>query len=219
MSPRQNYHLVLATGTTATLGLAAASGSWAGAADRLSIVSAYLCLFLLGGALIYGPVHALRDGRPIGNSPIRRSMGIWSALTGLLHFLLANVLAMNYEYLGIHVENAAEPPTAEIRSELYSWGTISGYVVAVLFLVLTALSNDRMLRLLGMKRWKRVQRSSYVVFLLTCGHALAFQILETREATWVYVVLLVSLLIVSSQAFGLFANLKSRTTRAIPKNR
>lgn len=214
MHRSRKYHAILAILVFTALGLAVVSGPGAGAADRLSIVSAYLCLFLLGGALIYGPVHAARNGKPLGNSPTRRSIGVWSALTGLLHFVLANVLSMTYEYLGIYVENATAQPSPEIRSELYSSGTISGYVVAVLFILLAALSNDRMLRLLGMKRWKRIQRTSYIVFLLTCGHAFAFQVLETRPAIWVSVVLLVLLIIASSQAFGLFSILRSRTTHA-----
>lgn len=211
---RPNYHLMMAALSGAALGLAAASGPWLGAADRLSIVSAYLCLILMAGALAYGPVHALRNGRPVGNSPIRRSMGIWSALNGLLHFLLANALAMNYEYLGLYVDNAAEPPSSEIRSALYSWGTISGYVIAVAFILLLALSNDRALRRLGMTWWKRLQRTTYIAFLLTCGHAFAFQVLETRKVEWVYLVLLVLLVVIVGQGLGIFSVNRSSKLRA-----
>jgi len=182
MNRRLKNHTALIAIIAICLGIAVISGPGAAAADRLSIVSAYLCLFLLGAALLIGPSYAIRKRKLPVNSYTRRDIGIWAALIGLLHFYLANVLAMNYEYLGIYVENASMPPAPEIRSELYSWGTILGYVIAVIFIVLLVLSNDWMLRKIGLKWWKRIQRVSYFGFLFTCAHAFAFQVLESREA-------------------------------------
>ena len=205
MNRRLYHHAALLAVTAVCLGIAVIGGSSDGPADRLSIVSAYLCLLLLGVALLIGPSHAIRKHRPLANSYIRRDIGTWGALNGLLHFYLANVLAMNYEYLGIYVENAALPPGPEIRSDLYAWGTILGYVIAVLFIVLLVLSSDRMLRKIGLKWWKRIQRVSYFGFLFTCAHAFAFQVLESREALWVYVVLLITLLVLLAQAIGILS--------------
>ena len=210
MSSRLLNHAALAALTIFCFGITAVAGPAAELADRFSIVSAYLCLFLLGGVLLIGPLHAIRKGRPITNSHTRRDMAIWAALAGLLHFYLANVLSMNYEYLAIYVENAAVSPSAEIRADLYSWGTILGYVIAVLFVILLGLSNDRMVRIMGLKWWKRIQRASYFAFLFTCAHAFAFQILESRAMLWVFVVLLATALIVFAQAFGFSAVRKVR---------
>ena len=203
MNRRLYNHSVLIAFTAVSFGIAAISGPGAAAADRLSIVSAYLCLLLLGAALLVGPSHAIRKCKPLTNSYIRRDIGIWAALNGLLHFYLANILAMNYEYLGIYVESAPAPPSPELRSELYSWGTILGYVIAVLFIILLVLSSDWMLRIVGLKWWKRIQRASYLGFLFTCMHAFVFQILESREAFWVVVVLLVTLLVIFVQGIGI----------------
>ena len=203
MNRRLKNHAALAVFIVVSLGIAVASGPAAETADRLSIVSAYVCLFLLGIALLIGPFHAVRHGGPLVNSYIRRDTGIWAALTGLMHFYLANVLAMNYEYLGIYVENALTPPSAEIRSVLYSWGTILGYVIAVLFIVLLGLSNDRMVRVVGLKWWKRVQRVSYLGFIFTCAHAFLFQALESRQALWIGVVLIVTVAVFVGQGCGI----------------
>ena len=210
MNPRLKHHLSLAALSTVSLGVAAFVGAAAGIADRLSIVSAYLCLVLLGAALLIGPFHALRHGRPLTNSYLRRDIGIWGALTGLLHFFLANALAMTYEYLGIFVENAVRPPSGEIRYALYTAGTILGYLIAVIFLLLLSLSNDRMMRIIGRKWWKRLQRASYFAFVFTCIHAYAFQVLETRPALWIVVVSIVFAAILLAQRQGISAVRKFR---------
>jgi len=188
-----------------SLGVAAVSGPGAGVADRLSIVSAYVCLALLAVALLIGPLNVLRKGRLASNSYVRRDTGIWAALNGLLHFYLANVLSMNYEYLALFVDNAALPPTAAIRNSLYSLGTIFGYIIAVLFIVLLLLSSDWMLRKLGLKWWKRIQRLSYLGFALTALHSFAFQVIETRPLVWVAVVLVITALICIGQYMGFMA--------------
>jgi methionine sulfoxide reductase heme-binding subunit len=206
-------HGVLVAILVMVLGISVILGTDAEAADRLSIVSAYLCLFLLGIVLLIGPWHAAETGRTAANIYLRRDIGIWAALSGLLHFYLANVLSMNYEYLGTFVENAAVPPSAEIRSELYSWGTISGYVIAVIFIVLLGLSSDRTLRFLGVKWWKRIQRVSYLGFIFTCAHGFAFQVLESREMLWIGVIGLVILITLTGQAFGIVSVRKWRSLK------
>lgn len=213
MNRRLIHHSVLIAITAVSLGVAAIAGPDAAAADRLSIVSAYLCLFFLMVVLLIGPAHAISRRKPPANSYLRRDIGIWGALNGLLHFFLANILSMNYEYLGIFVESASVPPAPEIRSMLYSWGTILGYVIAVLFVILLALSNDRMLRLVGLKWWKRIQRASYLGFLFTCAHAFAFQVLESRGIFWIFVVLLITVSVLTGQGIGVIFIKKWRTSR------
>ncbi|MBT8422725.1 MAG: hypothetical protein KJP03_06380, partial [Gammaproteobacteria bacterium] len=136
---RIRNHLLLALGVVTTLAAAAQAGPDPSALDRLSFVSAYQCLLLLGAALLIGPIKAWDNGFPVGNSHTRRDVGIWAGITGMLHFFLANVLSMNFSYLEFFVENASRPPSAEVRNQLYSTGTILGYVIAVVFLILMAL--------------------------------------------------------------------------------
>ena len=211
MNDRLRNHLSLGAISAASLGIAAWLGGEAAAADNISIVSAYLCLLLFSLALLIGPARVWRGGAPILNTHMRRDIGIWGGLTGLVHFFLANALAMNFEYLGLFVENATVPPSAEVRDQLYLWGTILGYVVALLILVLLALSSDRVLRAVGARWWKRLQRLSYVVFVATVLHAFAFQILETRPSLWVVVVSAITLVVIGMQLTGFAKNRWPRT--------
>jgi len=211
MRRRWVRHLALAAAVTAIMLVAAIGGPDAGALDRQSIVSAYLCLGLLCGTLLIGPWRAVAEGRVMSNYYLRRDIGIWAALIGMVHFLLANMLAMNYAYLGRYVTEAAAP-SAEARRQLYGAGTIMGYVVAVLFLLLLGLSSDRVMRRVGLRWWKRLQRSSYVAFALTTLHGFAFQALESRPAVWVVVVAVVSATVLGGQAWGRAALRRSPRT-------
>ena len=138
---------------------------------------AFLC-----GALLIGPILRMQ-GRPSQlNIYLRRDVGIWGALTGLLHFVAGNVVAMNQSYVGIFVQGATRPPDVGVREQLFSGGAILGTAVAILFLLLLAISSDLALRRLGPKLWKRLQRSAHVAVWFTVAHGIAFQLLESRYA-------------------------------------
>lgn len=212
MNDRLRNHLSLAGASALSLGIAAWLGGSNGAADNLSIISAYLCLLFICAALLIGPSRIWRGGAPILNIHLRRDIGIWAGLMGLLHFFLANVLAMNFEYQALFVENAVGPPSAAVRDQLYLWGIILGYVVAVLVLILMALSSDKVLRMVGARWWKRLQRLSYFAFAATVVHAFAFQILETRPPLWIVLVSAATVTVISMQVIAFCKVKRSKRT-------
>ncbi|MDH3282042.1 MAG: hypothetical protein OEQ18_13070, partial [Gammaproteobacteria bacterium] len=85
----------------------------------------------------------------------------------------------------------------------YSAGTIVGFLVGVVFIVLLGLSNDWSLRRLGRRKWKRMQRLAYVAFGLIVVHGFAFQLIESRR------ILLTALLLIAA-GFVLTAQLTGR---------
>jgi sulfoxide reductase heme-binding subunit YedZ len=202
------HHLILAGLSLCPLAVAAVGGPVDQVLDRLSITSAYLFLALLCAGLSVGPLRALKSGRPTLNSHLRRDIGIWAALAGLLHLYLAMVASMTPEYMALFVDIANPAPSAAVRRELYSWSVIAGLVVGVLLLVLLTLSNDKSLRLLGSRWWKRLHRSSYIAFVLTVLHGFAFQVLESR--TWSLILLL------AAATLGIMV-LQVRGARAVKK--
>ncbi len=196
---RVKHHLVLAGINGACCAAAVMSGPTTQLSDRLSIVTAYLCLGLLCTGLAIGPVRAIRTGRPSVNNYLRRDIGIWAALTGLAHLAIATALSMTPEYMQIYVNIANIPPSQIIREALFTWGTIAGLVVGVVLLLLLGLSNDRSLRWLGVRRWKRLHWTSYLAFALTAAHGLAFQALESRTRGLIAVVLIASVTVLILQ--------------------
>jgi len=205
MKRRLMRHFGFASITTFLLAIAFVSGPAALALDRLSIVSAYLCLVSLGVALMIGPIQAIHTGQLVINVLLRRDFGIWAALVGIVHLLIATEVTMNVDYQAAYVNVTNLPPSESVRSQLFGWGSISGYLVGLIFLLLLALSNNGALRLLGVRWWKRLQRTSYLGFVLTVAHGLAFQMLESRDLRLVAVVLIASVTVFAAQLMGVRA--------------
>lgn len=195
-------HLWLTVAIGGLLGLVA----WVAPAneliDQLSTASAWICALLFCVVLLIGPVGVL-TGRPAPtNHLLRRDLGIWTALTGLLHFWLGTEESMNTAYLAAFVSGTVMPPAPDVRQSLFTWGSLLGFIVGLLFLLLMSLSNNVALRRLGAKWWKRLQRSSYFAFAFTMLHGVAFQVLESRHWVWVGVLALCTIAVTVLQGRG-----------------
>jgi sulfoxide reductase heme-binding subunit YedZ len=193
---RLRHHAWLATFSLAAFGAA----SWATPADtlidHLSISTAWVCLVLIAVALTLGPYLQRRSGvRPI-NHYWRRDIGVWAALAGIVHFVVATDVSMNPAYLEAYVLIDASGLSAPARDQFFTWGSIVGTLAGVLLLILFCISNDWSLRRLGAARWRKVQWLAYPTFLLTALHGLMFQLLESRALIWVGVLILVSAAVV-----------------------
>jgi DMSO/TMAO reductase YedYZ heme-binding membrane subunit len=174
--------------------------------ERISVASAWVSMFLLSGALLIGPVYRL-DGSPEQiNIHLRRDVGIWAALNGLLHFVAGTVVAMDQAYISSFVSTAVAPLSVAVREQLFNGGSILGTVVALLFLMLLLISSDWAVRRIGAVRWKRLQRTATISLWLTVLHAIAFQLLEAR----LFPLLLTLMAIVAVVAFRLRAGLKAK---------
>jgi DMSO/TMAO reductase YedYZ heme-binding membrane subunit len=158
--------------------------------ERISITSAWICMFYMSTALVIGPLRRARGELAPANIHIRRDLGIWGALLGLLHFYAGNVVAMNQVYIGTFVRGPLAPSMESLRNQLFSWGSILGLIVALIFLLLLAISSDRALRWLQLSRWKKIQRSAHAALWLTVLHGIAFQLLESRIVPLVLLVTL-----------------------------
>lgn len=181
---RVRRHFTLLVLVAGTVSVALFGGAAATATDRVSFLTAYLFMALLAAALALGPLRTLRTGRTTVNMHLRRDVAIWSGIAALLHLFTGLGQSMNpiyvSKYIGVIQSDAAD----NFRQQLFSWGVVVGLVIAVLVLLLLALSNDRSLRRIGKKWWKRLHRTSYVIFALTIAHAFLFQLLEDR-ALWI----------------------------------
>ena len=202
MKRRQLHHLVLACLTVVVLSLALAYGPDMQAPDRFSIVSAYVCCGFFAIALLIGPAQAIRTGKPSTNNYLRRDIGVWAALTGLMHLVTATGLSMTTSYMDAYVNVGDRVPSDGIRAQLFTWGSILGFIVGVVFLMLLALSSNLAMRLLGIRVWKNLQRMSYLAFSLSVAHGLAFQVLESRERILIAVVIGAATVILAAQLAG-----------------
>ncbi len=149
--------------------------------DAASITTAYASLAFLTVALTIGPLNVLRHYPNPTNLYLRRDVGIWAALLGFVHMVLAIGVSMSDSYLDEFVYVVADPLSESMRYALFTAGSVLGFVAALILLLLISLSNDFSLRRLGVRRWKRLHRSSYLGFLFIVVHGVAYQILERRH--------------------------------------
>jgi DMSO/TMAO reductase YedYZ heme-binding membrane subunit len=205
MMSRPRRHASLFGGSVVALAAGAWLAPYVTVWERLSVVSAWTFMALLAAALLIGPLRSLGGVAPTLNIYIRRDLGIWAALHGLLHFVAGNVVGMNASYVAAFVRTPTPELGVGVRDQLFSTGAIAGTLIVLVLLLLLAISSDRALRWLGPKKWKWLQRSAHVVLWLSVIHGIEFQLLEDRLLPLV-VLVIVAILIAAVQ-------LRSRSRR------
>lgn len=204
LRPRILRHAALVAITFATIGLFFRFGA-GNAIDNLSIATAWLCLILLASALSLGPMRVRRSGAPVLNLQLRRDLGIWAALAGLAHLFAATAQSMSDRYMAIYVNITEGGIAAATRAGLFAWGSIIGFLIGLVLLLLLGLSNNRVMKWLGLKWWKRLQRLAYPAFALTAIHGVMFQLLEFRSVYLIAVLVLIGGVILILQLLGMRA--------------
>jgi len=171
---------------------------------RLSMATAYTALVLLGITLILGPLNVLRNRPNPVSTDIRRDVGIWTGIIGLIHVLFG--LQVHYDWrIWLNFVYASERwdilPYLPLY-DLFGLANYAGLGIATILLLLLALSNNISLRKLGLKRWKFLQRWSYGAFALLVFHAAGHQLVESRELPFVLIFGIVVLTVLFMQLAG-----------------
>ncbi len=168
--------------------------------ESASTATAYVALAFLAASLAIGPLNVLRSKPNPVSTHLRRDIGIWAGVMGIVHTLLG---------LEVHLGGRLDRyflPSEEIGSGMAASGFLSanytGLVAALGLLVLLLISNDIALRKLRTRRWKSIQRSNYAVIFLVVAHGALYQALEGRGPALVALFALVVLLTIALQLFG-----------------
>lgn len=201
---RTGTHVVLAA-VSAGIGIVASRLSPGGsAATLITDGSGYAALSLLAVSLAIGPWQMLRGGpvRPAAlpvNIDLRRDVGIWVGLTGLLHA----GFGLTVHFGGDVARYFFPRGRVDLAWLLFGTSNWLGLAAALLACVLLALSNDQALAALGRARWKRWQRLSYPLAGLTLGHTLGYQLGLHRSWPLPALVTALSLAVVLIQLAGM----------------
>jgi sulfoxide reductase heme-binding subunit YedZ len=167
------------------LGLAALAGGglfWAlrpieDVISRLSFATAYPALILLAATLMIGPLKYMAGERLAVSLDLRRDVGIWAGIMGLLHTGIGQCVHLRgrpwlyYVYAPTDKVKHVIP----IRHDMFGFANFTGLAAALILLALLATSNDASLRALGTPGWKQLQRWNYYGFGLTALHTFAYQ--------------------------------------------
>jgi len=194
-------HALLMLAGAAVVGAMAASLGSTRAAWRLSMGTAWASLLLLGVSLVIGPLRViLRRPNPV-TTDLRRDVGIWAAVLGLVHVVLGLQMHMKRR-IDYFVYPPDQPHAFPLRHDLFGVASWTGLAATLVLLMLLAISNDVSLRKLGTVRWKALQRWSYALATLTLVHGAVFQVLEKRTASLVVVLGVVSFAVLVVQLAG-----------------
>jgi sulfoxide reductase heme-binding subunit YedZ len=147
---------------------------------KLSIASAYSAVAFLGATLLVGPWNVLAGRSMPVSQDLRRDLGIWAALLGVLHTIVGLNVHMGGRFWLYFVFPPGGRHAVPIRYDAFGIANYAGLLATLVLLLLLALSNDASLRALGPSRWKALQRWNYAGFALTVLHGVIYQVMEKR---------------------------------------
>ena len=177
---------------------------------RWSLATAYVSLAFLAIALLIGPWNVLRARANPVSIDLRRDVGIWAGILGIVHSVMGLFIHKMGGPARYFLYGPDEPHRVPWRTDLFGFANFTGLGSTVLLLMLLAISNDIALRRLGTQRWKSLQRWNYAAFVLMAVHAVAYQVLSKRVIPVVIVFAGVTLVVVATQIAGIVRR------RAIP---
>lgn len=182
---------------------------------RWSMASGYTGLALLGTSLVIGPWNVIRGAPNPISTHLRRDIGIWGGVVGLVHTVLGLQVHMRGKFWLYFIFSPEESHRIPLRYDLFGFANYTGLAVAMILLLLLSLSNDSSLIRLGLHRWKALQRWNYAGFLLLVLHGAAYQFIEKRGPGFIVLFAISVLLVCAFQVSG-FRAIRKEKRVALP---
>jgi sulfoxide reductase heme-binding subunit YedZ len=182
---------------------------------QLSVATGYLALGLLGLTLLIGPANLLLRRRNPVSSYLRRDLGAWTAIASVAHVILALQPHAERGVLGFldYFVAAGRPLTNS-----FGLGNWTGLAALVIVVGLLAISTDRALRELKARRWKRLQRLNYALFVLVVLHAFFYGALLRMTSPFTLLLLVMVVAVFAGQAAGIWL-WRRRLARSVTRRR
>lgn len=213
------HHVALLSFSAATVLILYVTRPYKDVLTRVSFASAYPAIVLLSITLLIGPINILRGQRNPVTSDLRRDIGIWGGLLGMLHAGAGQCVHLRGRPWLYYVYGPTEKHLG-LRHDLFGFSNYTGAIATLILIALFATSNDLSLRALGTPRWKTIQRWNYAVFGLAAVHSFSYQVIEKQKVIWVFTVICCVAITVAIQVFGFLkrrqaARDKARDLRAV----
>ncbi len=171
-----SHHLPLGLLTLASAALFYAVRPVADLISRLSFATAYPALGLMAAALLIGPLKVLAGSRLAVSMDVRRDVGIWAGIAGVIHAGIGQCVHLRGRPWLYYVYGPTEKAHAfPVRHDMFGLANFTGLIATLILILLLATSNDAMLKRLGAPGWKELQRWNYACFGLTAIHTFTYQ--------------------------------------------
>jgi len=177
--------------------------------QHASVALAYTSLGALLVTLSIGPLNVVRGRRNPLSIDVRRDAGLASAVTATAHTVISLTIHFDGDIASYFFFTGAVA-LRSVRRDAFGVGSWTGAAAAVILLVLAAISSDAAVRLLGRRRWKRVQRLNYALVVAAIAHTAAFWFALDRGWTVVVVSVVAIATVGLLQATGLFRTIAAR---------
>jgi sulfoxide reductase heme-binding subunit YedZ len=166
------HHLPLGAAGTVSVWVLYVTRDYNDVLTRLSFATAYPALALLAVTLIIGPWRTLSKKGNAISLDLRRDIGIWAGILGVLHAGFGQFVHLRGRpWLYYIYEQWNVMP---VRTDMFGFSNYTGLIATLLLFALLATSNDASLRKLGTPGWKRLQRWNYICFGLTALHTFGY---------------------------------------------
>lgn len=198
------HHLPLLIASAASVAALYFTRDYRDAITRASFATAYPALALLATTLLIGPLNLLRKQTNPISSDLRRDIGIWAGILGILHTGIGQCVHLRgrpwlYYVYGPEEHHHAFP----VRHDLFGLANYTGVFSVLLLAALFATSNDYMLRKMHTQSWKKLQRWNYAVFALAALHSFAYQGVEKQHMPFVVTVAVCVAIAIAFQIAGI----------------
>ena len=147
---------------------------------RVSAATAWVALSCVALSLMLGPLNLVRARPNPVSSDLRRDLGVWGGVVGLVHLGIGLTVHMRGKMLQYFLLPPASQGLLPFRVDAFGAANDLGLVSGLILLMLVLLSSDLSLRFLGTPRWKWWQRMNYVGALAMVCHGVLYQAIERR---------------------------------------
>lgn len=179
----------------------------------LSMASGYVGLLALSVVLILGPWNLLLGRTNPVSTDLRRDLGIWAGVLGLMHVVTGFQVHFGGKMWFYFLDPSGRPRPIPLRHDLFGLANLAGLGATLVLLMLLVLSNDLSLRALGARRWKSLQRWNYAYLALVIAHTAAYQVVTERARLFVAVSAVMVCAVIVAQMAGIRLNVL-RTRRS-----
>lgn len=177
------HHLPLAFLSAASVWLLYVTRSYPDVLTRLSFSTAWPALVLLTVTLAIGPWRVLTRKPQALSVDLRRDIGIWAGILGVLHAGVGQCVHLRGRPWLYYIYEKTQEHWLPLRHDIFGFANFTGLFAALLLLALLTTSNDASLRKLGLPGWKSLQRWNYACFGLTVCHTFGYIMgIESLEA-------------------------------------
>ena len=172
----------------------------------ITYTSGYLSIFLIALSMLLGPVNLiLKQKNPI-SSYIRRDIGIFGGILGIVHSvvgLFMHFTGKPWLYFVKEVEDGFS-----IRFGNFGLANYTGLLGFLILIFLLFISNDHFLVKYKAVKWKNLQRFTYPLFLLVIAHSVFYRLNAEKEDLILYLYLPLFSVILISQFIGIWLKVK-----------